>query len=89
MIENTSPETIDRVPLIGVLEGGDLQSRTFHLSFPEAADIKGYTTEDFAEPEGGMILGRRYRCELLKHTIIRYAEARERTWWELAQLVPN
>ncbi len=88
MIENTSPETIVPIPLIGLLEGGDLQSRAFHLSFPEAADIKGYMTEDFAEPEGGMILGRRYRCELLKHTITRYAEARERIWWELARLMP-
>jgi hypothetical protein len=88
MIENTSPETIDTVPMIGLLEGGDLQSRAFHLSFPEATDIKGYMTEDFEEPDGGMILGRRYRCELRKHTIVRYAEARERVWWELAGLTP-
>ena len=86
IIDNASPERIKSISLIGLLQGSDLHSRSFHLAFLEGGHIKGYLTEDFEEPDGGMILGRPYRCELIKHTIVRYSEAREITWWELNRL---
>jgi hypothetical protein len=88
LVESTSDETIERVTLTGFLQGGDLDSRSFHLSFPEtqeADDIRGYMTKSFA-PKEELQLGKRYEADLVKHTVTRYAIEDDSVWWEMENI---
>lgn len=88
IIEQASEEEVDQVALAGTLEGGDLQTRRFHMSFPEADDVIGQMGEAFAiEPEA-LVLGRRYHAELVKRTVISLSTDEQNTNWELMRLSP-
>lgn len=85
IVESTSDETIERVTLTGFLQGGDLDSRSFHLSFPEvqeAEDIRGYMAKNFA-PTEELLLGKRYEVDLVKRTVTQYATEKDDVWWEM------
>jgi hypothetical protein len=88
IVESTSDETVDRLTMVGVLAGGDLHSRSFHLSFPETKgveDIRGYLTKDIVSLKD-FVLGKRYIAEVVKNTITQYSTEQETTNWELAAL---
>jgi hypothetical protein len=87
IIEDTKPDEITPVEVIGMLVGGDLEKKSFHLKVPEAADIEGYMGEIFTWPAGQELpLNRRYRASLNKHVILHLATEQEDEAWELLAL---
>lgn len=88
IIDKASEEEIEQVRLDGTLEGGDQQTRRFHMSFPEAEDVMGQMGEAFAIAPEALVLGRRYRAELVKRTVISLSTDEQATHWELMSLTP-
>jgi hypothetical protein len=88
IIEQASDETVEEFTLDGILQGGDLQTRRFHMSFPDADDAAGQIGDGFALAPEALVLGRRYRAELVKRTVIKLSTGDEETHWELAGLTP-
>jgi hypothetical protein len=89
IIEDTKPEETEPLSVEGMLIGGDLKKRSFHLVVPDAEDIEGYLAENFVPPmEGELVLNHRYRAELVRHTILHLATESETVFWELLSLVP-
>jgi hypothetical protein len=90
IVESTSDETATKVTLAGFLRGADLDSRSFHLSFPETQeteDIHGYMAKSFVSPKE-LPLGKRYEIDLVKRTMTHYATEKDDTWWELEDIRP-
>jgi len=88
IIERTSEEEQQTVSLVATLQGGDIQTRSFHLSFPEGEDVRGRSGETFSEPNEGLVLGSAYRAELLKRTSLSYSTGEEDISWVLQTLTP-
>jgi hypothetical protein len=88
IIERTSEEEQETISVISTLQGGDVQTRSFHLSSPEADDVRGRLGETFVEPGDGLVLGNTYRAELLKRTVLYYATGEEEVSWVLIRLTP-
>jgi hypothetical protein len=88
IIEQASDETIEQLTLDGLLVGGDLQTRRFHMSFPDADDVVGQIGEDFSPAPEALVLGRRYRATVVKRTLTKLSTGDEDTHWTLIGLTP-
>ncbi len=88
IIDQASEEEVEHLTLDGTLEGGDQQTRRFHMSFPGAEDVVGQMGEAFAIAPEALVLGRRYRAELVKRTVISLSTDQQDTHWELMGLNP-
>ncbi|MGE0737464.1 MAG: hypothetical protein AB7P50_22215, partial [Alphaproteobacteria bacterium] len=89
IIEDTKPEETEPVDVEGMLVGGDLKKRNFHLVVPESPDIEGYLADNFIPPmEADLVLNKRYRASLIRHIIVNLATESENERWELLSLVP-
>jgi hypothetical protein len=88
IIDQASEEEIERLTLDGTLEGGDQQTRRFHMSFPGADDVVGQMGEAFAIAPEALVLGRCYRAELVKRTVISLSTDQQDTHWELTGFTP-
>ncbi len=81
LIAETKPKIPEPHTLVGLLEGGDMVARTFHLSFAEGEDIRGHLAKDYNPLE--LTLNRRYRARLTKLTTVQLATESEEIHWEL------
>lgn len=87
IIEGTKPEVITSHQITGILRGGDLDKKIFHLVVPDADDIEGYMGEEFKWPAGQELpLDHRYTAFLKKHVVVHLSVEVDDVEWELVGL---
>ena len=84
-IRAASDITSEEVTVRGVLVGGDLATKKFHLRFAEGEDIHGQLADDFAS-EDDLTLDRVYDARLTIFHKTEYAIEKEDKWYELKHM---
>lgn len=87
VIEETSEIDEDVVEITGILVGLDTTLKTFHLVVPDADDIKGYWSEEYAYSPNH-VLNARYVVNMAKRSVVYYAYEKEEVSWSLISLSP-
>lgn len=87
IIDETGDEETESVTLTGRLAGLDVDTDYFHLTFPEADEIKGKLAENFSQVEGVAVPGV-YRADLVKTTRLHYSTGLADVGWTLVSLSP-
>lgn len=72
IIAKTSEEKIEDIEVDGLLVGADVKTRTFHMTFPEAKEIRGELSEILTQ-DGEIQINRRYKAKIRKMTKIHYS----------------
>lgn len=85
IISDTSDRIEEILVLRGRLVGLDVDTNYFHMTVPEADDIKGDLSDQFRYDQSHGVPGN-YRAELRKRTHLRYSTGVETTNWELIDL---
>jgi hypothetical protein len=85
IIEEASETESERVELVGLLVGLDVDLKTFHIKVPNADDIVGTWSDEF-QYDARYILQSRYTVRLIKKSKTYYAYEREEISWELTGL---
>ena len=81
LIEETSDQTSEIIPVTGFLVGADLGG-TFHLSVPNGPDYRGTFANEF-NLDAEMILGRTYEANIRVNRTLVYATEKESLSYEL------
>lgn len=85
IIESVSDEEENTVTLSGLLVGFDAVTRTFHMTFENADDIRGKTSESIAK-DATVEIPKRYTAKIIKTTKVLYSTEKEVTTYLLASL---
>lgn len=85
ILEETSEVTEHTFTTTGTLVGADFQTRTFHMSFAEAADIRGRLS-DKIQPT--VEIPRTYQATIIKTTMTKYSTEEEVVTHVLVALDP-
>jgi hypothetical protein len=75
-IDQTSDKKEEEIIVTGNLVGGDVKTRKFHMTFEDAAEIKGDMSEELARG-GELRLDHRYTATIRKTTQIHYSTEKE------------
>ena len=87
IIDETGDEQEDEVILSGKLVGLDVETNYFHMTFPDAEDIKGTLSDQFQHDRSRSVPGF-YKAELRKRTHLKYSTGAEAVNWALISLDP-
>lgn len=85
VIAQTSDESSEKVTVRGILQGGDLTSKVFHLEPESGEDIRGRFADTFS-PSKKIELGKGYAATLLKRTRKHYSTDIDDVNWYLVSL---
>ena len=85
LIDRTGDESEVRTTLIGRLVGLDVDTDYFHMTFPQAEDIKGKLADEFQHDDGRTVPGS-YRADVIKHTRLHYSTGETDESWVLVAL---
>jgi hypothetical protein len=86
IIKEKSEVTTDALTLAGRLAGLDVDLGTFHMTFPEGADISGRLAEDFVRDSAVRVPGN-YTATLVKSTVIYYSTQQDKVTFVLERLI--
>lgn len=87
-ILETSDEVYETIRLRGMLVGIDTNRHTFHMTFPDAEDIRGSASEAVGTTAKTVELPKPYTAVLEKTTKINYATEEEKVTYHLVDLLP-
>jgi len=82
MIEAASEVTTTPLSARGILVGGDVQTKKFHLKFSDETEMEGRLANDFVA-DSPLTLGKVYEVEITVYHKTEYAIDKENTWYEL------
>ena len=85
IIEETSDDIEEDIDLNGRLVGLDVETNYFHMTFPDADDIKGALSDQFHHDQSRSVPGG-YRAQLRKRTHLKYSTGVESVIWVLTGL---
>ena len=85
IIDETGDEQEEDVVLSGRLVGLDVETNYFHMTFPDAEDIKGTLSDQFQHDQSRSVPGI-YKAELRKQTHLKYSTGAEAVIWALISL---
>ncbi len=86
IIDEKSEELSEPMELTGRLAGLDVDLKTFHMTFPEGADISGHLSPDFV-PDPAVQVPGNYTASLQKKTVIYYSTKQDKITYELERLI--
>jgi len=87
IIDATGEEKNESFTISGKLVGLDVDTDYFHITLPDAEDIKGRLAEGFSATGGSVVPGM-YKASLVKTTRLHYSTGQEDNIWTLEGLAP-
>jgi len=84
VIDMASPESIAEIDLEGLLVGADTVTKKFHMTFPDADEIKGDLDSTLAEQQ--IEVNHHYAAKLRKTTKVIYSTEKELVTWVLLSI---